>query len=252
MHLDWWTLALQTVNFLVLVWLLWRFLYRPVRQVIEKRRDLADAAMRDAEAQAQAAETERSGLQADRAALAEERHSMLKRMHADLERERTAMRQEAEREAETIAAQGRAALAEERTVTIAESRKEVVGLATDIAATLLRQADDHAVYAATLDRIDEHLKDLGADERSQLLDDLSRNGNRVRVVTALPLGADAQRQWQARLAPHLCDGAALVFDSDESLIGGAELHFPHAHLRFSWADQLEKAKELLDGHDDAS
>ena len=30
MHIDWWTIALQTVNFVILVWLLQRFLYRPV------------------------------------------------------------------------------------------------------------------------------------------------------------------------------------------------------------------------------
>ena len=41
MQIDWWTLALQTINFLVLVWLLTHFLYRPVRQVIAERKALA-------------------------------------------------------------------------------------------------------------------------------------------------------------------------------------------------------------------
>ncbi len=251
MHLDWWTLALQTVNFLVLVWLLWRFLYRPVRQVIEKRRGLADAAVREAEARAQAADDERRGLEAERAALADERQSMLKNMHADLERERAAIRQEAEREAETIIAEGRATLADERTEAIAESRSEVIALATEIAATMLRRTDDQSFYTATLNRIDAHLNGLGADERSQLLDDLSRNGRRVQVVTAMPLGADAQHQWEVRLAPHLGKAATVEFATDEALVGGAELHFPHARLRFSWADQLEKAKDLMGNHDNA-
>ncbi|MEO0035300.1 MAG: synthase, partial [Pseudomonadota bacterium] len=38
MSLDWSSLALQTVNFLVLVWLLQRFLYRPVLAAIDRRR----------------------------------------------------------------------------------------------------------------------------------------------------------------------------------------------------------------------
>ncbi len=252
MQLDWWTLALQTVNFLVLVWLLWKFLYRPVRRVIEERRNLTDAAMREAEERAQAAVDERRKLEAERAALAEERQAMLKRMHDDLQRERAAIRQEAEREAEAIAAEGRAALAEERTAAIAASRDEVIGLATDIAATLLRHTGEHGDDAATLDRIDAHLASLGAEAQAELLDDLSRNGRRVRIVTATPLGIETQQQWQARLAPHLGDGAALEFDTDEALVGGAELHFPHARLRFSLADQLEKAKELLRGRDNAS
>ena len=34
MRIDWWTLALQAANFLVLVWLLQHFLYRPVQAII--------------------------------------------------------------------------------------------------------------------------------------------------------------------------------------------------------------------------
>jgi len=35
MHFDWSTFALQTVNFAILVWLLHRFLYRPVLRLLE-------------------------------------------------------------------------------------------------------------------------------------------------------------------------------------------------------------------------
>ena len=49
MHIDWWTLALQTVNVLVLIWILGRFFFRPVADIVAKRQEetgklLADAA----------------------------------------------------------------------------------------------------------------------------------------------------------------------------------------------------------------
>ena len=37
MHIDWWTLALQTVNVLVLIWILARFFFRPVVDIVAKR-----------------------------------------------------------------------------------------------------------------------------------------------------------------------------------------------------------------------
>lgn len=37
MELDWFTFVAQIVNFLILLWLLQRFLYKPVQQVMEKR-----------------------------------------------------------------------------------------------------------------------------------------------------------------------------------------------------------------------
>ena len=49
MLIDWFTVGAQAVNFLVLVWLLRRFLYRPILKAIDAREkriadQLADAA----------------------------------------------------------------------------------------------------------------------------------------------------------------------------------------------------------------
>ena len=46
MHLDWWTIALQTINFAILVWLLHRFLYKPVLRMIDARKAEIAAAIR--------------------------------------------------------------------------------------------------------------------------------------------------------------------------------------------------------------
>ena len=43
MRIDWWTLALQAVNVLILVWLLGRFLFRPVMDAIAARQASAQA-----------------------------------------------------------------------------------------------------------------------------------------------------------------------------------------------------------------
>ena len=57
MTLSWPTFILEIVNFLVLVWILKRFLYRPILQAIEERKariekNLADAKARQVEAEA--------------------------------------------------------------------------------------------------------------------------------------------------------------------------------------------------------
>jgi F-type H+-transporting ATPase subunit b len=47
MHIDWSTLALQTVNVLVLIWLLARFLFRPARSITDERRAAAEKLLAD-------------------------------------------------------------------------------------------------------------------------------------------------------------------------------------------------------------
>jgi F-type H+-transporting ATPase subunit b len=37
MTIDWWTLGIQAVNVIILVWLLARFFWRPVAAMIEQR-----------------------------------------------------------------------------------------------------------------------------------------------------------------------------------------------------------------------
>src|SRR6516164_9181781 len=50
MRIDWWTLALQTLNVLILTWILARFFFRPIMNIVAKRQEemkkiLADAAL---------------------------------------------------------------------------------------------------------------------------------------------------------------------------------------------------------------
>ena len=81
MTIDWWTLGLQTVNVVVLIWLLARFFWRPVAAMIEQRRAAAQTEPgrrrgRRAEAQAALAEIERT-----RAGFAPEREAILAAAH---------------------------------------------------------------------------------------------------------------------------------------------------------------------------
>src|SRR5579859_3232434 len=58
MHIGWSTLALQTINVLVLVWLLARFLFRPVGAIIAQRRAAAERLLADAATTRVQAETD--------------------------------------------------------------------------------------------------------------------------------------------------------------------------------------------------
>ena len=102
MQIDWWTLALQAVNFLVLVWLLWRFLYRPVREVIEKRKQLAEQAFADADKQKSEAEAARQRFEEGRVGLAQERQDMLKKIHEESEVDRRNVLEEARDKADEL------------------------------------------------------------------------------------------------------------------------------------------------------
>ncbi|MEH6626890.1 MAG: F0F1 ATP synthase subunit delta [Motiliproteus sp.] len=63
MTLNWSTLVLEIINFVVLMWLLQRFLYRPVQQLLERRQAELEHKLLEAEQQQQQAEALRQGYQ---------------------------------------------------------------------------------------------------------------------------------------------------------------------------------------------
>ena len=97
MHIDLWTLALQTINVLVLVWLLARFLFRPVAAIIAARRAAADKLLADAAAKLQQATDEAAAIAHQREGLAGEGQRILAEARATAEAERATLMQHADR-----------------------------------------------------------------------------------------------------------------------------------------------------------
>lgn len=252
MRIDWWTLALQGVNFLLLVWLLWRFLYRPVKQVIEKRKELAEQAFAEADRRKNEADAARQQFESDRATLGQERQNLLKKVHDELDVERRKVLEEAGKKADGLLTEARDSIARERQAALKDIREEVTALAHDMAAGLLGKLGSANVSAAFLDEIAGHLDALPGEERARLRKDLAAGESSVKVVTATPLSDNDRNRWAERISAALGQDAKADFATDPAILGGAELHFAHAVLRFTWADQLQKASELLRKDDAAS
>ena len=77
MRIDWWTLALQTVNVLVLIWLLARFFFRPVMDIVVKRQEEAKKLLADAARTRQEATDLRADADRARAQIAAERERLI-------------------------------------------------------------------------------------------------------------------------------------------------------------------------------
>ena len=252
MAIDWWTLALQTINFLVLAWLLQHFLYRPVREVIEKRKALSEAAFaRAADKDAEAVALKQS-LEEERSAMARERQDLLKKMHEESAAEHEKLLAQSRDEARKLVERAEDSLAKERHSALAEIQGQAGQLAVDLAAKLLSQVDSTALSQVYLEKLEAQLDSLPPDELEQLKKDLDAATARVVVVTAAPLATGERDLWRKRLTGRLRREGKTSFETDPGILGGAELRFPHTTLKFTWADQLQKAKDLLQSDEAAS
>ena len=90
MEFDWTTVILEMLNFLVLIWLLKRFFYRPVQAVIEKRRAASEKILTDADARHREADALKGDYEQRLAQFAKERELAMAKLDEEIavERER--------------------------------------------------------------------------------------------------------------------------------------------------------------------
>lgn len=251
MHLDVWTLVLQAANFLVLVWLLHRFLYRPILKVIDTRRDAERKLAADLEARNAAAAALQAELEKERAAVAEARDGVLRAARDAAAADRKSILAQAQAEAEALKAQAQTAFERERADAAHALGRDAARLAVSIVRRLLQQSPEAGLQAAAIERICQDIDALPDDVRQRIAERMTANERPPDVVTASPLDEAAK----ARLADALSRvfGAPVqpVFRVDASLLAGVEVHFPFTILRRTWADDLARIEaELV--HDDAA
>jgi F-type H+-transporting ATPase subunit b len=249
MRIDWTTLALQLVNFAILVWLLQRFLYKPVLRVIDARRQAADTRYAEAQRTAETAKQQLAELETQRAGVAADRAAALAVAREQASQLIEARRAEAERDARSLLDETRQTLARERETLLAEARRTALDMAAGMARRVLAEIPESLRLEGWLERIDSHLGSLSPADRAELAGELAA-GAPLRVVAAWPIPADARERWRARLRKTLGPDAAITFETNVALVGGAELHFPHATLGFSVAGAIGALQLEAERHDE--
>jgi F-type H+-transporting ATPase subunit b len=201
MNLDLTTLVLQTINFLVLLWLLTRFLYRPLQAALDARQAAA-VQRRDALAAREAALTrDTAALQAERDAVQAQRNAALQALTAEIAAERQRRLDALRQELDTERAQARARDTQRRTQEAQTAQTDQRRQAAGHVAQYLQRLASPAVEAAVIDLL---LADLAGPQReaarSALHGAVVDAAATVEIETAFEVPPDLSARVQAALS----------------------------------------------------
>ena len=243
MRIDWWTLALQTANVLILIWLLARFFFRPIMAVIAKRQDEANKLLTDATQARQAAIAQRTDADVARAKIAEERDAMIAtaRKAAQIEKE-TLLAQSCE-EITKLRGEAQAALARDRAAAEEAIIDRASELSVDIAQRLLGHFPQQDVFYAFVDEICREVSAMPPEARQNLA--ATATARPIDVVTAAPLSATQTEHVRGVLKKAFGLDPPFAFRSDPAVIAGIELKGQNAIIRNSWRADLERIRQEL-------
>lgn len=153
-----WTFIAQILNLFIQMYLIKRFLFKPISEVVAKRKALADAEIAEAKKARSEAEEIKAGYEAHMAAAKTEAAAMLQNAQKDAAARSEAMIQEAQAQAASIKSKAEADIAQEKKKAVNDIRNEIGGIAMEIAGKVVEREiseEDHRKL------IDEFIQNVG-------------------------------------------------------------------------------------------
>lgn len=238
MLIDWFTVGAQALNFLILVWLLKRFLYKPILDAIDARESSIASKLADAEAKETAAQKEREEIKRKNETFDNQRAALLTQATTEANAERLRLLDEARQAAVALLTKRQQTLRSEQQSLNDEigrrTRQEVFAIArktlTDLAGTTLEEQMSE-VFTRRLRELDENGK-------ATLVKAVKASSASVVVRSAFALSSQQKTAIQQALND-LCTGEIKVdFETVPDLISGIELSANGQKIAWSIGDYL--------------
>ena len=217
MRIDWWTLALQTVNVLVLIWLLARFFFRPVMDIVIKRQEQANKLLTDAANARQEASDVRADADKARAKIAAERERLIAEAGNAAQTEKQNLLAQSSQEIAKRHGEAEAAIARDRAAAEAAIIARASEVSIDIAQRLLRRLPAKIALAAFLDGLCQELRALSSEARKSFTS-ATAAGHAIEVVTAAPLSKEETERVRDALKEAFAVDLAFEFRTDPALM----------------------------------
>jgi F-type H+-transporting ATPase subunit b len=252
MLIDWFTVIAQVINFLILVWLMKRYLYQPILNALDAREKRIAAELADADAKEAEAGKEREEFKRKNDEFDSQRAAMLSKATDEATAERLRLLDAARRDADGMRAKLQDTLGSEYQNLHEEfalrTRAEVFAIARKTLADLAGVSLEERMVDVFVSR----LRALDKADKDRLATLLKSPANPVLVRSAFELTKSQRAEIESAIKASLSTEVPVGFEIVPDLIGGIEL-IMHGHkVAWSIADylaSLEKdVNELLKPH----
>jgi F-type H+-transporting ATPase subunit b len=249
MPIDWFTVVAQVINFLILVWLLKRFLYKPILHAIDQREKGIAAQLAEAEAKQAEAQKERDDFQHKNEAFDQERAALLKKAADEAKAERRRLLDEVRKDADSLRAKRQDALRNEQRNLNREiirwTQKQVFAITRRALADLANTSLEQRMGEVFVQR----LRALTVAAKEQLAAALKTSTQPARVCSAFDLPPSQRSAIESAVKETFAVETQVQFETLPELVSGIELSTGGQKVAWSIADYLgtleKSASELL-------
>ena len=223
MLIDWFTVMAQIVNFLILVWLLKRFLYVPVLKAIDQREEKIKNQIRDAENKMAEAEKEKDTYHLKNQTFEQQREYLLSEAAGEAESVRQKLLESTRREAKELRNRLKESIRTEQMdlnrEIVARTQEEVFALARKVLADLASESLEEHIAGVFIRK----LNGLKGEKKALLVTALKASPGDVVLRSAFDLSRELRMAIEKTLEKITMVNILPRFESAPKLIGGIEL-----------------------------
>lgn len=239
MLIDWFTVVAQILNFLVLVWLLKRFLYKPILNAIAEREKIVATEMREAGQAKERADKERTDFENKNNQFDLERAALLRKATGEAENQKQELLEKTRQEVAGLKARLEDSVKANHDQWIAEigrrANEEVFNIVRKVLSDLASAKLDDQIADMFVQRI----QSMDEQDRTRFAKALNTSNEDVLVRSAFPL--TAAKQSGIRQAAKKIAGVdhTYRFEIKPDEINGVEIVTPGYKLSWNISEYLK-------------
>jgi len=244
MHIDWFVFFAQIVNFLILVYLLKRFLYGRIIKAMDNREARIVARFEEAERLRKEAEASAAQLEEKNRAMAERQEELLNQMVQAAETRRKELLEKARQDVDLIRERWQETIQREKDSFLQDLRQRTGKQIYAITRQVLTSLADTDLEGQIVRTFLRRLEDMEEAQRQALQESIASAEQGIVIQSAFPIQEELRRLISERLGKISDQGTAAVrYETTPDVISGVELR-AHGHkLAWSLGDYLETLEE---------
>lgn len=243
MKFDFWTLLFQIINFVVLLFILKRVLYKPVKEIIEKRRNIIEKNISEAEKIKEEAMEIHARNQQEMEKLKELKRELTDKMKEEVEAEKGVILADAEKEAQKLIEKKQVLFDTEKRRLETELKSQAIEIVETFCTRVLKDISNEDLHRALFTRLKAEIPRITEDIRNAYGD----NEIKIELLSAYPLSEADMKKMENEFTTRLNKKVSFEAVLDADLIGGLRIRALDKVYDASLKGQIQTFRDRLRG-----
>jgi F-type H+-transporting ATPase subunit b len=232
MLIDWFTVIAQAVNFLILVWLLKRYLYKPVLDGIAAREKRIADEIKSANDKMAEAKKEKDDFENKNKDLDQKRAALIEQAEADAKTKRKELFEAAQKDCDNFAKSQRQSLQSDADAlsqsVCKRAGQEVFAISRKVLTELASVNLENTIVEVFVKR----LRELDQDTKNKLAKSLSDSSEQSTITSTFEMAAEHQGEIRKALNDTFAAEVKVSFKTSADLVSGIE--FASGEQKLDW------------------